>query len=101
MSFETRLGTPACGGAARRLTPLRGVIYAAARRPGGACGALKVRCAHPYQHRKVAIFPRMFERITFDMVYEIQSFHMILRQFPYFRVWDLLTAANRGSGGCA
>ena len=55
-SFETRLGTPACGGAARRLAPLRGAFYAAARRFDGACGALWVRSAHPYQHRKVAYF---------------------------------------------
>ena len=27
--------------------------------------------------------------------------HMILGQFPFFRVWGTLTAANFGPGGCA
>ena len=53
-TYETRLETAAFGGAARHLAPLRGAIFAAARRFGGACGALRAARAMFCEHRKVA-----------------------------------------------
>ena len=54
-TYETRLESAAFGGAARHLAPLRGAIFAAARRSGGACGALRAARAMFYEHRKLAV----------------------------------------------